>query len=68
MYYEINVSKDGVHYFATAERSLTTNAQALNMYTHFCGLFPERDGYEIRVTSYETTGRRIKFNRPDSSE
>ena len=59
MYYEINVSKNGQHYFATAERSIRCIAQAEKMFEHFCDLFPATDGYQITVTRYQKTGERV---------
>lgn len=61
MYFEINVSKGGHHYFATAERSIQSEAQAHAMYTHFLALFPATEGYEIMVTRWDTRGTRLQF-------
>jgi hypothetical protein len=49
MYYEINVAYNGVHYFATADRSLRTKAEALQMYRHFTRLFPKEMGYTLSL-------------------
>jgi len=46
MYYEINVSKNGKHYFATHSRSVTNEMQARQMLMHFRLVFPECDGYK----------------------
>lgn len=54
MYYEINVSFNDMHYFATAERSLTTKAEAVDLYNHMCRVFPPADGYLIKLR--EVTG------------
>ncbi|NIW00389.1 hypothetical protein GWN26_15190 [Candidatus Saccharibacteria bacterium] len=62
MYYEINVSQHGQHYFATSERSIRTKEQAEKMFEHFSDLFPAADGYEIRVTRYQKTGEQIFQN------
>lgn len=59
MYYEINVSLNGRHYFATDSRSLITEADAEAMYKHFLALFRKEDGYEIEMTYWITKGRRI---------
>lgn len=61
MYYEINVSLHGVHYFATAKRSLTNETVAEAAYNHFKRLFPESEGYKVRCTQYETVGRAVSF-------
>lgn len=59
MNYEINVAKNGTHYFATDERSLTTERAARDMYRHFLELFPESEGYSITVRYWQTTGQDI---------
>ena len=60
MYYEINVSLNGKHLFATAERSITTLNEAERMYNLFKGKFPESEGYHISVTQYDKVGHIIK--------
>jgi hypothetical protein len=62
MYYEINVSLNGQHYFATAERSITTEKQAEEMLEHFSDLFPAADGYQIKVTEWRNVGIEIFAN------
>ena len=61
MYYEINVSLNGVHFFATAERSCTTYNQAVKIYKEIKKRFPATEGYEIRVTAWQKTGEEIKI-------
>ncbi len=61
MYYEINVSKNGRHYFATAERSITSLTQAEGLYMVFKEKFPENEGYKIDVTRWEKVGHPIKI-------
>jgi len=67
MYYEINVSKlvkrSGVveryeHYFATAERSITSTKELKVIYDHFVELFPEPE-FNLTVTNYEKIGHFI---------
>lgn len=62
MYYEINVSKNGRHLFATAERSITNFTQAEGMYILFKEKFPESEGYEISVTRWDKVGKPINMN------
>ena len=62
MYYEINVSKNGRHLFATAERSITSLTQAEGMYMLFKEKFPESEGYEISVTEWNKVGHPIDMN------
>ena len=61
MYYEINVSLNGKHLFATAERSITNNLKAEKIYNLFKEKFPESEGYKIDVTYWEKTGRIINM-------
>ena len=62
MYYAINVSQHGQHYFATSERSIRTEEQARAMFEHFSDLFPAADGYQIGATRYEKTGEIVFQN------
>ena len=59
MYYEINVSLNGQHLFATAERSLTVSWEAEKVYKLFKEKFPESEGYKISVTHLEKIGHII---------
>lgn len=68
MYYEINVSKDGKHYFATAERSIITPDKAKAVYKHFLRLFPAHAGYRVDVTKYETIGTRLDWTVEEQAE
>lgn len=56
MWYEINVSKKGKHFFATDKRSITDPAQLKQTYTVFAEKFPESEGYTLTVTSHAVTG------------
>lgn len=60
MAYEINVSKDGFHVFATAERSITTEAWAEDLLEKFKVAFPESEGYHIEVFKIEHTRKIVK--------
>lgn len=50
MHYEINVSLDGQHVFATHQRSLTTEAQTARLYGLLADTFKPSEGYKLRVT------------------
>lgn len=50
MHYEINVSLDGKHYFATHQRSLTHQEKAEEVFYDFCRRFPKRDGFKIDMS------------------
>jgi hypothetical protein len=58
-YYEINVSKDGQHFFATASRSLTDKRKMEQAFEKFKEAFPEEEGYKIRVTYWEAIGKEV---------
>ena len=51
MHYEINVSHNGQHLFATAERSLLTEAKAKALFQDFATRFPAEQGYSVRCTA-----------------
>lgn len=61
MYYEINVSKNGKHFFATAERSATTWAAAKELYYRLQMAFSEEDGYRVTCTEWNKTGKNVTF-------
>lgn len=50
MNYEINVSKNGKHYFATHERSLTGQSEAEKAFKDFQERFPESEGFEVTIS------------------
>ena len=56
MSYVINVTLNGKHFFATADRSASTAWQASLLFTTFLEKFPKADGYEVTCTCWETTG------------
>lgn len=62
MWYEINVSKDGKHLFATNERSLRHISEvipALDAIQRGC---PEDEGYKVTVSRWDTSGRGEEIN------
>ena len=56
MWYEINVSKDGKHYFATHKRSITTVDRAIEIRDRLKQAMPEEEGFEYTITQWQTTG------------
>lgn len=58
MYYEINVAKNGRHFFATAQRSITDEKHLRDVYNSFRETFKKPD-YKITVTKYNLEGRGI---------
>jgi len=63
MSYEINVSLNGRHYFATHTRSLTYEPDALALFEHFKKLFPESEGYELTLWKKRTASNMIKTTK-----
>jgi hypothetical protein len=59
MSFEINISKNGKHYFATAERSLTTLGEATKVYNELKGFYPESQGFKLSMTKWEKRGKEI---------
>jgi hypothetical protein len=59
MWYEINVSLNGKHLFATGERSITSKSALGRALPILKQKFPVGEGYKIDVTQWETTGKRI---------
>lgn len=59
MYYEINVSKDGKHFFATHERSCTSLEHVARVYEELCLRFLPEDGYFITVTRWVNQGQQV---------
>jgi hypothetical protein len=59
MYYEINIAKEGNHFFATAERSISTRSKAKLVYDLLKAAFPEEAGYSIKVSRWNQVGEEI---------
>jgi hypothetical protein len=62
MSFEINISKNGKHYFATAERSLTTLDEATKVYNELKEFYPESQGFKLSMTKWEKRGKEIKID------
>lgn len=56
MWYEINVSKKGVHYFATSERSITTIAKAVEIRDLLKKAMPIEEGFRFTITQWQKSG------------
>ncbi len=59
MHYEINVSLNGQHFFATHARSLTRSSQMVRVYETFLEKFPKSQGFEVEVTRWDCTGTTV---------
>ena len=66
MYYEICISLNGIHLFATAERSITSKSKLKEVYEILKEKFPEKEGYKINVTKWRTAGEFV--NMEETSE
>ena len=62
MYYEINVSLNGKHFFATHERSIDSKSQLEKVYKVFKEKFPVSEGYQLSVTHWRTAGEIIDMD------
>ncbi len=65
MYYEINVSLNGRHFFATAKRSITSQSDLKKVYPAIKAKFPEEEGYKLTVMEYPQIARGIDTSELD---
>lgn len=63
MYYEINVSLNGQHFFATDKRSITNEIALKVIYKILKEKFPTEEGYNILVSHIEITGKYIDMEQ-----
>lgn len=64
MNYEINISKNGNHFFATNERSLTHVDKASEVLEVLKTKFPKSEGYAITITATRSVGYGLNINSP----
>lgn len=64
MYYEINVSKKGQHYFATKESSILDKNEALIIAKDLKMRFPETEGFEVILTQWSKVGKQVCCLQP----
>lgn len=62
MYYEINVSLNGKHFFATSERSITNPWDLQEKLRVFIQKFPESEGYKLSVIKWEKAGQVLEID------
>lgn len=65
MYYEINISKNGRHFFATDKRSITNKQTLKEVYEILKDKFPTEEGYDMLVSCMETRGRYIDMEQEE---
>ncbi|MHA1345018.1 MAG: hypothetical protein ACTSO3_01325 [Candidatus Heimdallarchaeaceae archaeon] len=58
-YYEINVSLNGSHFFATDSRSIKTEKDLKKILPIIKEKFPEEEGYEIFCHYWEAAGNEV---------
>ena len=63
MYYEINVSLKGKHFFATAERSIIREERLKELLLVFNDKFPASEGYTISACLYRNSGQELDVNK-----
>lgn len=61
MNYEINVALNGRHFFATHERSITTEWELKKVLEVFVQKFPKEEGYQISVSHWEKRGKELNI-------
>lgn len=62
-YYEINVSLNGKHLFATAPRSCTIRCEYEKVLNILKRKFPESEGYEVTATYWNCNGQPLETKR-----
>jgi hypothetical protein len=64
MFFQINVSHEGLHVFATAEHSLTGFLRAREVYTLLREKFPESEGYAVVLRKVEVSSTVVSLIVP----
>lgn len=62
MGYEINVSLNGKHFFATHERSLTNVWELERVLNVFKDKFPPEEGYKITIYKKESWSKEVSMD------
>lgn len=62
MHYEINVTFEGQHFFATSERSITSLSRLVMVASVLRYKFPESQGFNISLTRWENTGKTLELS------
>lgn len=68
MHYEINVSLNGMHFFATAERSIQSEEKLIQVYNALKAAFPEDKGYWVKATYWQKTGKEVNMQALTTNE
>lgn len=64
-YFEVNVSLNGTHFFATSPRSITNADKAKDVVREIMKRFPKSDGFEVAISyekcvGFSTYGKEVK--------
>ncbi len=59
MYFEVNVSRNGYHLFATSPRSIQTVSTLRDTYAEIHKRFPESENFKVTVTEWKQEGQGI---------
>lgn len=62
-YYEINVTLNGYHLFATAQRSIQSEHKLREVLAIFMNKFPESEGYSISATYWDCVGQILNIGQ-----
>lgn len=65
MYYEINVSLNGSHFFATSSRSIRDKTELDKVHSALSQAFTPARGYVITVTHWTTVGEPISMEKKE---
>lgn len=68
MYYEINVSLKGRHFFATAKRSITDSHHLITVLQAFIKRFPISEGWKLGVNYYPECSTGVDVELNDTAE
>lgn len=63
MWYEINISLNGKHFFATDKRSITNDNELKKVYDVLIKKFPKSENYELLITKNECVGKIIDMDK-----
>jgi len=62
MFFEINVSLHGIHFFATHNRSITDKQKLIKVLPVILDKFPIDEGFEISVSKCNIVGQTLNVN------
>jgi hypothetical protein len=65
-YWEINISKNGEHYFATAPRSLVDEDKAKRVHLDLKSKYPETEGYNVEIMLWSQVAQKCEWETPSN--